>query len=294
MNSFLKITHTPAQTSNRPSSTIDVKLGINADFLLKDEFPLKVYIKNIFDKKIIYSCELNSNSWCNYPFFEYKELFIYTSSGKLLAYEKWNPFTHGTDSDVLFNWWSNINQKTKGVVIGSNDGASGEYVFPLIENQYKKVLIVEGSPEVFKRLEKNYSHFHNVTLLNDVITSDGRDVIFYEATKSGGETNSILKNHIENFVDKDYREINTKSIGINELLISQGFDDLDWLHIDIEGMDDEVILNLDFTKIHKPKVIIYEKCNTIDSEKTLKFLEDNGYFIWVDVNGGFNNIAFLQ
>ena len=59
-------------------------------------------------------------------------------------------------------------------------------------------------------------------------------------------------------------------------------------------MDDEVILNLDFNKINKPKVIIYEKCNTLDSEKTLRFLEDNGYFIWVDVNGGFNNIAFLK
>ena len=77
MNSFLKITHTPAQTSNRPSSTIDVELGINANFLLKDEFPLKVYIKNIFDKKIIYSCELNSNSWCNYPFFEYNPYVSY-------------------------------------------------------------------------------------------------------------------------------------------------------------------------------------------------------------------------
>ena len=294
MNSFLKITHTPAQADNRPSSTVEVTLGSNANFLLKDEFPLKVHIKNIFDKKIIYSCELYPDSWCSYPFFEYKELFIYASSGKLLAHEKWNPFTHGTDSDVLFNWWSNINQKTKGVVIGSNDGASGEYVCPLIKNQYEKVLIVEGSPEVFKRLEKNYNHYHNVTLLNAVVTGDGRDVIFYEATKFGGETNSVLKNHIEHFVDKDYREINTKSIGINELLISQGFDNLDWLHIDIEGMDDEVILNLDFTKINKPKVIIYEKCNTIDSEKTLKFLEDNGYFIWVDVNGGFNNIAFLQ
>ena len=130
--------------------------------------------------------------------------------------------------------------------------------------------------------------------MNAVITGDGRDVIFYEATKYGGETNSVIKTHTEHFVDKDYREINTKSIGINELLISQGFENLDWLHIDIEGMDDEVILNLDFTIINKPKVIVYEKCNTTDAKKTTDFLDKNGYFVWVDIKGGFNNIAFLK
>ena len=83
-------------------------------------------------------------------------------------------------------------------------------------------------------------------------------------------------------------------MGINELLLSNQFDDLDWLHIDVEGIDDQLIMALDFNKIKKPKIIIYEKVNNIDREKLEEFLHSNGYNIWVDVNNGLNDIAFLK
>ena len=51
---------------------------------------------------------------------------------------------------------------------------------------------------------------------------------------------------------------------------------------------------LDFNKISKPKVIIYERINSIDNSKLEDFLHLNGYTIWVDDSEGFNNIAFLK
>ena len=51
---------------------------------------------------------------------------------------------------------------------------------------------------------------------------------------------------------------------------------------------------LDFNKISKPKVIIYERVNDINETKVEDFLHSNGYKIWVDDKKGYNNIAFLK
>ncbi len=303
MNKFIDITHTPAQKGKQPSSYIKIKVKPESNFILKDKFPLKIKIRKLFNKEVVFSCELSHpGSFYLHHWFEHKELLIYTSENQEIMKETWSPHTHGSETTVAFDIWSEINKKTKGVIIGSNDGIEGEYVFPFLKECYSKLLFVEGSPVVFERLKENYKKYSNVQFLNEVITPNGGEVIFYEATDaiSEGETNSILKEHIENFVGKEYREIKADSMGINELLINNGFSDLDWLHIDVEGIDDQLILALDFNKIKKPKVIIYEKvfvyekCSLSQKDKALQFLEDNGYFVWVDTSNGYNNMAILN
>jgi hypothetical protein len=65
-------------------------------------------------------------------------------------------------------------------------------------------------------------------------------------------------------------------IKINDLL---SLDNFDFVNIDIEGMDEIVVSSIDFNKIHKPKLICFEKFNSFKdlNSKSIIKLKQNGY-----------------
>ena len=52
-----------------------------------------------------------------------------------------------------------------------------------------------------------------------------------------------------------------------------------WLHLDVEGLDSELIMSLDKEIINLPEIIIYESLNFSSQEKkeTISWLEKNRY-----------------
>ena len=80
------------------------------------------------------------------------------------------------------------------------------------------------------------------------------------------------------------------SISLNDLIISNGLEkNCKWLHLDVEGIDSDLILSLDENKINLPEVILYESLNMSDSTKlvtksflTTLFKVGLGVFYWHD------------
>ena len=90
------------------------------------------------------------------------------------------------------------------------------------------------------------------------------------------------------------------SVGINDLILQENLqNDLGWLHLDTESIDDEIIMSLDFSKVNKPKLIVFETINfckerTGNSEridKLFDWLQSNGYKVKYDY---WNSFAFLN
>ena len=90
------------------------------------------------------------------------------------------------------------------------------------------------------------------------------------------------------------------SISINELILQENLQDtLDWLHLDTESIDDEIIMSLDFSKVIKPKLIIFETINFSEErtgsseriDKLFDWLKSNGYKVKYDF---WNSFAFLE
>tara|TARA_R110002153_G_scaffold62236_1_gene167407 strand:+ start:297 stop:1181 length:885 start_codon:yes stop_codon:yes gene_type:complete len=294
MNRFINIEVEKAQPQNNPSSRVTVTLGDDINFFFpKEELPLEVKILRTHGGEILDKHELTPGMFFIYNWFEGCTLIVSTSKGVEIGRTQHNSLEHGTQSEIAFDLWCASNLNTKGVAIGVNDGSTGEWVNHYHNHCFSNVLLVEASDYPFTKLKQIYGCNKNATLVNKLITPEGGKVKFYEALEGGGYTNSTSKSHLLNFYS-DIQEIEKDSMGINELLLSNQFDDLDWLHIDVEGIDDQLIMALDFNKIKKPKIIIYEKVNNIDREKLEEFLHSNGYNIWVDVNNGLNDIAFLK
>jgi hypothetical protein len=183
---------------------------------------------------------------------------------------------YGSDLEKFFNLYCKINKNTKGVVVGSHDGTFGHWIFSILDKE-TSAIIIEGSEDQFLKLKKNYSHLDNCILINQVISKDGKDVIWYK----GGEgfTDSIISEVPHKFMNSDQISSEVKQTKtLNEIIEQNNYEDFDWLHTDVEGYDAQLIMSLKYF----PKLIIFENMHikeNDDYELLSNFLIEKGYSI---------------
>jgi hypothetical protein len=263
-------------------------------FFNKEEFPLKLVVKDTHSDTIHWEWELFPNCFTEYYFFENRDLIITTNTGKPVLTHRWDADLYGTTSQNLFDIWCKMNPNSKGVAIGTNDGMTGEWVDAFHRGLIGSMLLVEPSDEPHERLSKYYGTYPNVGIVKALITEQSyKDVIFYEGLIGNGVTNTLNKDFIKHNFANEYKEVIMDSVGINELLIGAGYTDLDWLHIDTECADEFLIQALDFSRVKKPKLIIYEHTHVKKPGDLTRWFAKNGYLLIEDQFGGTGNIALL-
>lgn len=196
-----------------------------------------------------------------------------------------------------------INHEFKFIQIGGNDGVSFDSLFYRIKERVSKGIIIEPSPKYFKLLQKNYSYNKNIILLENAIFSKNEVVKLYELNENGLKKlpefakgiGSLNRKHLERAeIDSDdieYFEVQgiTFSKVIDDFPI---FSNIDFLQIDTEGYDFEILKSIDFSSF-KCKMIKFEHLNLSEEDKRLSFelLSKYGYFLFFDDMDG---IALLD
>jgi len=248
-----------------------------------EQLPINFQIKNAVSKKIMWQTNLNSHMWAAYPNNEMNDVVVNDAQGNFIYQYRWDVIQNG--SIFYKSLWlyckSLINKglKPKGLVIGTHDGEFGEWV-PLVRNFMSDMVLVEGSEKQFTVLKNNYEGKQGVTLVNNLVTTDGSDIEFYEG--GAGYTNTVVKRVIEYWEKEEIHSTKRSSISINNLIFdhfSAYNKKLDWLHLDVEGLDAKLLLSIDSDKL--PDFIIYEDFNLGDEERKelVSYLENNGYKI---------------
>ena len=241
-----------------------------------EQLPINFQIKNAVSKKVIWQTNLNSYMWAEFPNSEMNDIVVNDTQGNFIYQYRWNAHQHG--SIFYKSLWlyckSLINKgiKPKGLVIGTHDGEFGEWV-PLVRNFMSDMILVEGSEKQFNVLKNNYEGKQGVTLLHNLVTTDGSEVEFFEG--GAGYTNSVVKRVIEHWETEEIHSTKRSSISINDLITNK----LDWLHLDVEGLDAKLLLAIDSEKL--PDFIIYEDFNLDENEKNtlINYLESKGYIL---------------
>jgi hypothetical protein len=79
---------------------------------------------------------------------------------------------------------------------------------------------------------------------------------------------------------------------LTSLVEKYNYHNLDFLYIDVEGYDFEIIKSIDFSKLN-PRLIYYEHrhLSSEDKENSKKFLSEKGYDI---IAGEFDNLAITK
>jgi hypothetical protein len=239
--------------------------------------PLKVEITTHVSKKVQWSCDLGDDSWATFSNDSIFDVVIKDANGMLIINREWDVINDGSYLDKALYLYCLGIDNPYGLAIGSHDGEFGEWVCPTLNN-LTKVTLVEASSPQFIELKKNYYHFKNVNLIQNLVTTDGSKIEFFEGGR--GYTNSVKENVIKNWEIEKIHSSLRESISINDLInkISPN-KKLDWLHLDIEGYDAEILKAVSVDLL--PNFIIFEHNNlfTEDKLEIEKYLINLGYYL---------------
>jgi hypothetical protein len=253
------------------------KIKINTgDLTGLANLPLKFKIKKVISKEIVWETQLYSFMWAEFGTNEINDVVVEDSLGNFVYQYYWDVIQHG--SIFYKSLWlyckSLINRgvKPRGVVVGTHDGEFGEWV-PLVRNFMSDMLLVEASQKQFDKLFQNFMGKPGITFLNDLITTDGSDVEFFEG--GAGYTNTVVERVIRHWETEEVHSSTRTSTSFNTLIESYG--KIDWLHLDVEGLDARLLMSLKEENI--PNFIIFEDYN-LDPEEFVRvstFFKDKGF-----------------
>jgi len=237
-----------------------------------EQLPLHFdFVRQVNGKKI-WDIRLNSNSWATFPDTEMIDVTVKDNSGSNLITHRWNVITDGTfPYQKLWNYCK-LNPNSKGVVVGTHNGEFGEWV-PVAIDKLSEITLIEASEKQFNELIKNYSSYDNLKFINQLVTKDGTDTVFYEGGK--GYTNTVVKRVIDYWETEPITETVRESIKFSDLITP----DVNWVHTDVEGIDFELIMSLTDKQLSHLDIIIYEYNNSSDKERELinNFLIEKGF-----------------
>ena len=245
--------------------------------------PLRLKVKKHVSGEEQWSTDLNDNWFATFPNTEMFDIEI-TDSRNVIVYKKvWDVMEHGNHfykSLWMFNKSILSNGKfPKGLVIGTHDGEFGEWV-PIVQKRECNVVLVEASDAQFQKLKNNYKNNSLVKPIQNLITPNGGEVEFFEG--GAGYTNTVVENVIRHWEKEEIRSVKKDSISITELILNECNGHIDWLHLDVEGLDAQLIMGIDETKITLPNFIIFEDYNLSQYKKDeiYGWLNNKGYITY--------------
>ncbi|MEQ8551301.1 MAG: FkbM family methyltransferase [Cyclobacteriaceae bacterium] len=193
------------------------------------------------------------------------------------------------------------NDEVTFLQVGSNDGKTGDPIYPFVTKRGWRGILVEPIPGIFQKLRQNYRGFENQLLFENIaIGNESKIQTFFALSDSfqkkypvhwadqlGSLDRHVIVKHKHKFPDiEDYiTEIRVPTMSINDLLHKHFnfLGHLDLLHIDAEGLDYQILKEFNF-KMFLPHVIIYEHIHLTELNKQrLNWkLMKNGYALFWD------------
>ena len=165
-----------------------------------------------------------------------------------------------------------------------------------VRNQYNKILIVEANSLNIDKLKFCWKDFPNSKIYNIAIVensfNDKYVKLFYaKDDKPCYQVTSINKDHVrKHYPNSEILEIKIPSKKINDFLLQEvGFEKIEYLAMDIEGIDFSIIMDLNLKKFDIKNISIEHLHFTKAQKKlVLKKLTENGYSYsgsGFDING---------
>jgi hypothetical protein len=280
---MIKIIHSP-ENSETPFGSLKVEMENPMNLSIVDQ-PTNFRVFSSISGKNQWESNLSPGCWSYYGMISNTTSQI-TRNGEILFEFIWDTFLHGDLAHQYMMLWAKDNKGSFGVAIGTHNGETGEWVDPIRKGLIDGVLVEASDPQFFE-LEENYKEIEGCNLLKSLITPEGGEFTFWESGDVS-YTNSIIKEHVDKH-SGDVRGKTMSSISLNHLIESQKRK-VTWLHLDVEGIDTDLILSLTPGNLDNIQLIVYETLNTSqgEKEKCKNFLEINGFSV---KESGWNTIA---
>jgi hypothetical protein len=274
-------------SEEKPEGIVKVSVSYDAiDLLEENQFPLCLKHKTM-SGEVIWQSNLVLGGFSHFFLNTYTTVNLSDSLGNSLFEWNWDPFIHGDYNHQFFELWSIKNIGANGIAIGTHNGMTGEWVGPVNKGRLKATL-VEASVLQYNELLKFYDSKKWVSCINILVTTDGSESLFYEG--GDGFTNSLSRKTIEKYVDCGViTKVIKPSVSINDLIVkSSEKDKVRWIHMDVEGMDGELIYAIREDLL--PELLLFESLNMEDAyyKDLCEYLKSKKYSI---TKSGYNTIC---
>jgi len=234
----------------------EIKCEISHDLKIdKKHFPLKFQVTQLVTNKILWEIELELGMWATWPNIRDVNSRVVTNQNIIL---KELNYYHQFEDLPLYEFWDyfcRLHKNSKGLILGCGDGTWGEWVIPA-NRENISCHLVEASKNTFSKLKENYGNKSNFILHNDLLSIDGGEYKFYE-----GNHHNCLNTINYDYLKKANSEatsnfITKKSKSILDLLKEIG--NIDWIRIDLEGIDYEILKKIPTNYLKSLILIQYE------------------------------------
>lgn len=182
------------------------------------------------------------------------------------------------------------------VQVGANDGISFDFLYEFVISRKSSGVVIEPVVDYFKELVINYKDHPDIIKVNKAIHSFEKFKKIYKIKESRrykyndwvkGIASFDENHHKKTCVSKEdiEEEIVIADTLMNIIIDSYSNKKIDYLQIDTEGYDLEILKMLDYTII-KPLVIKYEHVNLdkVDQIASKKLLLTQGYSLFNEGN----------
>jgi len=140
-----------------------------------------------------------------------------------------------------------------------------------------RLILIEPNVDLLEDLSKNYNNLkykHDIIIISEAISPNGGDVDFYSRTDIKDFGGSSLLNR-KNYTLNVKRKI--KSITFNQLCENYLINDVEYLCIDTEALDYEILNSIDISKTNI-KIIVFEKWDKGDEDLNERYKNGIEFF----------------
>ena len=149
-------------------------------------------------------------------------------------------------------------------------------------NKNSKVFVLEANPLNIEKLKFFYKNFKNIQIFNLAISTNKSDKLTFFYAQEDAPHYQVCSsdiNHVRRYYPESKIEtFSVKSITINDFFENQSIYEIDYLSIDIEGFDYEVLMSIDFNRFNIKNISIeYLHLTKIQKKKLINYLIKLGY-----------------
>lgn len=201
-------------------------------------------------------------------------------------------YSQGNEEQIVLDYF----QGKKGTVldIGANDGKTLSNSLRVIELGWSGVM-VEASKNVFKKLEELHKANKNVHCLNYAIADKEGELEFFESghhlsSNDHSLLSSLKKEEIFKWMSStEFKKTKVNAITFDQLLEKSPIKTFDLITLDIEGMDYEVLSQINLKEIGCKMLIV--ETNSINNEKFIKYCGQFGMQLY---SKNYMNLIFTR
>jgi len=180
------------------------------------------------------------------------------------------------------------------IQIGANDGVSFDFLYDFLIERNSRGIVIEPIKEYYKELCKNYKNYPQIIKINKAVHPDKKNLEIY---KIDGKKANKYPDWVKGIASVNKNHHKKTKISLDDIIVEKvqadtlmniikknyNFNDIEFIQIDTEGFDYEVIKMIDFNTI-KPNIIKYESVNLTkkDKENLTLMLKKQGYFLFTE------------